>query len=113
MIETPEAVECSELLAAEVDFFSIGTNDLMRYVAEIGQSDKKKDKFGSPYCERILSQVKKTVQNAHRAGISVEICGELASDPKMLEEYVNLGVDELSMIPENILSVRMQIREME
>lgn len=111
MIETPAAVMISDLLAKEVDFFSIGTNDLTQYTLAIDRQNPKLDNIYDSHHEAVLRMIKMTVENGHKEGIWVGICGELASDVTLTEEFVKMGVDELSVSPTFILKVRKAIRE--
>lgn len=111
MIETPAAAIISDLLAEEVDFFSIGTNDLTQYVLAIDRQNNKLDSFYDAHHEAILRLIKMVVDNGHKAGIKVGICGELAADVSLTETFLKMGVDELSVSPAFILPVRKVIRE--
>lgn len=111
MIETPAAVMISRELADEVDFFSIGTNDLTQYTLAIDRQNRGLDEFYDPHHPAILRMIRMTVENAHAAGIPVGICGELAADRTLTTEFLRLGVDELSVSPEHILPLRKLIRE--
>lgn len=113
MIETPAAAVISDLLAKEVDFFSIGTNDLTQYTLAIDRQNAKLDDFYDSHHEAILRMIRMVVENAHKEGIWAGICGELGADTTLTEEFVNMGVDELSVTPTFILPVRKIIREME
>ena len=112
MIETPAAVMVSDELAELVDFFSIGTNDLTQYTLAIDRQNEKLDEFYNPHHKAILRMIKMTVDNAHRAGKWVGICGELGADLELTEEFVRMGVDELSVAPSMVLKLRKVIREM-
>lgn len=112
MIETPAAVMMSEELAREVDFFSIGTNDLTQYTLAIDRENGKLEEFCNPHHPAVLRMIEMVVKNAHKVGIPVGICGELGADRELTEEFLALGVDELSVSPENILSLRKLVREM-
>lgn len=112
MIETPAAVMLSEELAKEVDFFSIGTNDLTQYTLAIDRQNAKLEKFYDPYHPAVLRMIEMVVMSAHKAGIRVSICGELGADRKLTKEFLAMGVDELSVAPTNILPLRKFIREM-
>lgn len=112
MIETPAAVMISEELAQMVDFFSIGTNDLTQYTLAIDRQNGQLERFYNPYHKAVLRFIKIVVDNAHKRGIKVGICGELGSDLKLTEELIGMGVDELSVIPAMILSLREKIRSM-
>ncbi len=111
MIETPAAAIISDLLAKEVDFFSIGTNDLTQYTTAIDRQNPMLDAFHDPHHPAILRLIKMTVDNAHRNGIWVGICGELAADLSLTETFLTLGVDELSVSPGRILELRKKVRE--
>lgn len=111
MIETPAAAVISDLLAREVDFFSIGTNDLTQYVLALDRQNQSLDEFRDTHHPAVLRMIELTVENAHRAGIRAGICGELAADPELTGEFLAMGVDELSVAPERILSLRKAIRE--
>lgn len=110
MIETPAAVMISDLLAREVDFFSIGTNDLTQYCLAIDRQNQKLEPFYDPHHISVLRMIHKTIKNAHRARIWCGICGELAGDLKMTEMFLSMGVDELSVSPSSILPLREKIR---
>ena len=111
MIETPAAVMMSEKLAKEVDFFSIGTNDLTQYTLAIDRQNPKLDKFYDAHHPAVLSMIRMTVENAHKAGIWVGICGELGADTSLTKEFLAMGVDELSVSPGSILPIRKIILE--
>ena len=111
MIETPAAAVISDLLAREVDFFSIGTNDLTQYVLALDRQNQSLDEFRDTHHPAVLRMIELTVENAHRAGIWAGICGELAADPELTGEFLAMGVDELSVAPERILPLRKAIRE--
>lgn len=113
MIETPAAVMISDLLAKEVDFFSIGTNDLTQYTLAIDRQNPKLDKIYDAHHLAILRMLKMVVENAHAAGIWAGICGELASDLELTETFLKMGFDELSVSPTFILEIREKIREMD
>lgn len=112
MIETPAAVMISDLLAPKVDFFSIGTNDLTQYTLAIDRQNQKLDHIYNPHHEAILRMIKMVVDNAHKAGKWVGICGELGADATLTEEFLRMGVDELSVAPPYILYLRDKIRKM-
>lgn len=112
MIETPAAVMVSDELAELVDFFSIGTNDLTQYTLAIDRQNEKLDEFYNAHHKAILRMIKMTVENAHRAGKWAGICGELGADLELTEEFVRMGVDELSVAPSMVLKLRNVIREM-
>lgn len=111
MIETPAAVILSDLLAKEVDFFSIGTNDLTQYTLAIDRQNAKLDEFYNPHHEAVLRMIEMVVDNAHKAGIWAGICGELGADMELTERFMAMGVDELSVSPTFIYPIRQLIRE--
>lgn len=112
MIETPAAVMVSDELAEMVDFFSIGTNDLTQYTLAIDRQNEKLDEFYNPHHRAVLKMIRIVVDNAHKAGKWAGICGELGADPELTEEFVRMGVDELSVAPSMVLRLRKIIREM-
>lgn len=111
MIETPAAAMVSDELAKEVDFFSIGTNDLTQYTLAIDRQNAKLGHFYQPHHKAILRMIEMVVKNAHAAGIWAGICGELGADLELTETFVKMGVDELSVSPSMVLKVRKNIRE--
>lgn len=111
MIETPAAAMISDLLAKEVDFFSIGTNDLTQYTLAIDRQNPKLDEFYDAHHEAILRLIKMVVDNGHRENCWVGICGELGADISLTETFLRMGVDELSVSPSMILKVRDMIRK--
>ena len=111
MIETPAAVMMSAELAKEVDFFSIGTNDLTQYTLAIDRQNPKLDTFYDPHHPAVLRMIRMVVENAHKAGIWAGICGELGADTTLTRQFLAMGVDELSMSPGSILPVRKIILE--
>ena len=111
MIETPAAVMMSEELAKEVDFFSIGTNDLTQYTLAIDRQNPKLDAFYDPHHPAVLRMIQMVVENAHKTGIWAGICGELGADTTLTRRFLAMGVDELSMSPGSILPVRKIILE--
>ena len=111
MIETPAAAIISDELAKEVDFFSIGTNDLTQYTLAIDRQNAKLDEFYDPHHEAVLRMIEMVVDNAHKAGIWAGICGELGADMELTERFLAMGVDELSVSPTFIYPVRQIIRE--
>ena len=113
MVETPAAVMISDLLAKEVDFFSIGTNDLSQYTLAADRTNIRIQKYYNPHHESILRQIKMTIDNAHANDCSVGICGEIASDADIVKKLVEYGIDDISVTPTNILVVREIIRNME
>ena len=111
MIETPAAVMISDLLAKEVDFFSIGTNDLAQYALALDRQNARLDEFYDAHHPAILRMIAMTVENAHKENIPCGICGELGADAELSKFFLALGVDELSMSPGSILSIRKIVRE--
>ncbi len=111
MIETPAAVMVSDELAELVDFFSIGTNDLTQYTLAVDRQNEKLDDFYNPHHKAILRMIQMVVDNAHKHGKWVGICGELGADTELTEEFVRMGVDELSVAPSMVLKLRKIIRE--
>lgn len=111
MIETPAAAIISDLLAEEVDFFSIGTNDLSQYTLAIDRQNPKLDTFFDPHHPAVLRLLQMVADNAHKAGIWVGICGELGADLSLTESFIRMGMDELSVSPAMVLPVRQKIRE--
>ena len=111
MIETPASVMMSRELAEEVDFFSIGTNDLTQYTLAIDRQNSKLDKFFDSHHPAVLRMIQMTVENAHKAGICCGICGELGADQALTKDFLAMGVDELSVSPGSILPLRKIILE--
>ena len=111
MIETPAAVLLSEELAQEVDFFSIGTNDLTQYILACDRQNPRLEKYSDPHHPAVLRAIRQTVESAHRYNIRVGICGELAADILMTEFFLRLGVDELSVTASRVLDVRDAVRK--
>ena len=113
MIETPAAVMITEDLAKEVDFFSIGTNDLTQYTLAIDRQNPALDNFYDSHHPAILKMIQMTVENGHKGGAWVGICGELGADTTLTETFLRMGVDELSVSPSRVLSVRNAIRNID
>ena len=113
MIETPAAVMISDLLAKEVDFFSIGTNDLTQYTLAIDRQNPKLDNIYDSHHEAVLRMLKMVVENGHKEGCWVGICGELGADTTLTETFLRMGFDELSVTPSMILRVRDKIRSVD
>ena len=111
MIETPAAVIISGELAKEVDFFSIGTNDLTQYTLAIDRQNPKLDDFYDSHHPAVLEMIRMVAENAHKAGIWAGICGELGADQELTREFLAMGVDELSVSPGSILPIRKIILE--
>ena len=113
MIETPAAVMMSEELAEHVDFFSIGTNDLTQYTLAIDRQNPKLDNIYDSHHPAILKMLKMIVDNGHKGGCWVGICGELGADTTLTETFLSMGYDELSVSPSMILKVRQEIRSLD
>lgn len=111
MIETPAAAIISDDLAKEVDFFSIGTNDLSQYTMAIDRQNPQLDLFFDPHHPAVLRMISLVMENAHKAGIWAGICGELGADQSLIKEFLAMGVDELSVSPGSILPLRKIILE--
>ncbi len=111
MIETPAAVMISDVLAEMTDFFSIGTNDLTQYTLAVDRQNEKLSDFYNAHHKAVLRMIRMVADNAHRAGIWVGICGELGADLTLTEEFIRMGVDELSVAPSMVLKVRKAVRE--
>ncbi len=111
MIETPAAVMVSDELAEIVDFFSIGTNDLTQYTLALDRQNEKLDDFYNPHHKAILRMIQMVADNAHKCGKWVGICGELGADLELTEEFLRMGIDELSVAPSMVLKVRKAVRE--
>ena len=111
MIETPAAAVISDILAKEVDFFSIGTNDLTQYTLAIDRQNEKLDIFYNAHHEAVLRLIELVVKNGHEAGIWVGICGELGADTELTQRFLEMGIDELSVSPGSILPIRKIVRE--
>ncbi len=113
MIETPAAGLISDKLAKEVDFFSIGTNDLSQYTLVVDRTSRVLSDFFNPHHPAVLKLIQMTVENAHQAGIWVGMCGELGSDLSITETFLRMGVDEFSVAPYSVLPLRKQIRSID
>ena len=113
MIETPAAVMISDLLAAEVEFFSICTNDLTQYTLAIDRQNQALDTFYDAHHESVLRMIQKTIENAHAHGAWCGICGELGADMELTRKFVKMGIDELSVSPPFTLELRQKIREID
>lgn len=111
MIETPASVLVADALAREVDFFSVGTNDLTQYMLACDRQCNDLGKFFDPHHPAVLRALKMTADAAHAAGIWIGICGELAADPELLSTFLAMGIDELSVSPSAVLPLRMEIRQ--
>ena len=113
MIETPAAVLMSEELAKEVDFFSIGTNDLTQYTLACDRQNAAIESFNDPHHPAVLKEIQMTIENGHKGGAWVGICGELGADTRLTETFLRMGVDELSVSPSRILAVRDVVRKLD
>lgn len=113
MIETPAAVMISDDLAKEVDFFSIGTNDLTQYTLAIDRQNTRLDSIYDAHHKAVLKMIQMTVENGHKENCWVGICGELAADTTLTRTFVNMGIDELSVSPSMVLKVREAIRNID
>ena len=111
MIETPAAVMISDILAREVDFFSIGTNDLSQYMLAADRQNESVADIIDPHHQALIRAIKMTIENGHKAGIWVGVCGELGADTKLIPELIKMGIDELSVAPSRILEVRKAVRD--
>jgi phosphotransferase system enzyme I (PtsI) len=112
MVETPAAAVISDLLAKEVDFFSIGTNDLTQYTLAVDRQNQSLDEFCDTHHEAVLRLIHTTVKNAHAAGIWCGICGELGADEELTERFIEMGIDELSVTPPAVLPLRKRVCEL-
>lgn len=112
MIETPAAVMISDMLAEEVDFFSIGTNDLTQYTLAIDRQNMKLDNIYDSHHPAVLRMIQMTIENGHKHGCWVGICGELGADTSLTKTFLEMGIDELSVSPSFVLPIRKIIREM-
>ena len=113
MVETPAAALISDKLAKEVDFFSIGTNDLSQYTLVVDRTSRTLSDFFNPHHPAVLKLIQMTIDNAHKAGIWVGMCGELGSDLSITETFLRMGVDEFSVAPYSVLPLRQQIRSID
>ncbi len=113
MLETPASISISSELAKEVDFFSIGTNDLIQYTFALDRQHSLGQSFYETYYPTLSKMIRMAIKNVHAAGKRIGICGELGSELKLTEEFVEMGIDELSMSPSSILPVRKRVKEIE
>lgn len=111
MVETPAAVMISEELAKEVEFFSIGTNDLTQYTLAIDRQNQSLDNIYDSHHPAVLRMIQMTIENGHKGGAWVGICGELGSDTTLTKTFIDMGIDELSVSPTYVLGLRKAIRE--
>lgn len=111
MIETPAAVMCSEELAKEVDFFSIGTNDLTQYTLAVDRQNGELDDFYDAHHPAVLKMIQMVIENGHKQGVWVGICGELGADTTLTDTFLDMGIDELSVSPSCVLPIRKIIRQ--
>lgn len=111
MIETPASVVISDELAKKVDFFSIGTNDLTQYTLAIDRQNMKLDNIYDPHHPAVLRMIQMTIENGHKHGCWVGICGELGADTTLTQTFIEMGIDELSVSPSCVLPIRKNIRE--
>ena len=111
MVETPAAVMISEELAKEVSFFSIGTNDLTQYTLAIDRQNQSLDTIYDSHHPAVLRMIQMTIENGHKGGAWVGICGELGADTTLTKTFVDMGIDELSVSPTYVLGLRKAIRE--
>ena len=113
MVETPAAVMIADMLAPEVDFFSIGTNDLTQYTLAIDRQNQSLDDIYDPHHEAVLRMIQRTIECAHAHGAWCGICGELGADMELTRRFIQMGIDELSVSPVFTLELRKKIREAE
>ncbi|MDO5695256.1 MAG: phosphoenolpyruvate--protein phosphotransferase [Eubacteriales bacterium] len=113
MIETPAAAVISDLLAKEVDFFSVGTNDLSQYTLAIDRQNDKLEPFFDRHHPAVLRLIETACENAHKEGIWIGICGELGADVALTEQFLRMGIDELSVSPSMVLKVREKVRSLD
>lgn len=113
MIETPAAAVISDILAPEVDFFSVGTNDLIQYTLAVDRQNPKLERFCNTHHEAVLRLIKYAAKSAHKHGKWIGICGELGADTELTEQWLKMGVDELSVSPPFVLEVRSRVREID
>ncbi len=113
MIETPAAVMISGELAREVDFFSIGTNDLSQFTLGMDRQNAKIDRFYNPHHPALLKMIRIITNNVHLEGKHISVCGDMAADLELTEYLIQLGIDELSVAPNQVLGLRKKIREIQ
>ena len=112
MIETPAAVMISGELAREMDFFSLGTNDLTQYTLAMDCTNRRIAGYYNPKHPALIKMIRIVANNVHLEGKRISICGDLAADLSMTEQFINMGIDELSVAPSQILALRKHIREL-
>jgi phosphotransferase system enzyme I (PtsI) len=112
MIETPAAAIISDILAPMVDFFSVGTNDLIQYTLACDRQNPNIDSFCDSHHESVLRLIEMSAKNAHKNGKWIGICGELAADTSLTQTFLNMGIDELSVSPPSVLHLRHKIRSL-
>ena len=113
MIETPAAALVSDELAKVVDFFSVGTNDLTQYTLAIDRQNRKLEPFANTHHKAVLKLIQMSTENAHKEGIWIGICGELGADTTLTEEFLRMGIDELSVSASMVLKVRNEVRKLD
>src|SRR5699024_4400118 len=113
MIETPAAVMISGELAREVDFFSIGTNDLTQFTLGMDRTNDKLGKFYNSHHSALIKMIRIVANNVHLEGKKISICGDLAADLDLTETFIQMGIDELSVTPNQVLALRKKIREIQ
>lgn len=113
MIETPAAAIMSDQLAPYVDFFSIGTNDLTQYTLVADRQNARLARYSDPHHPAVLRLIRRVVEEGHKAGIWVGICGELGADPALTGQFLEMGIDELSAAPGSVLGLRAHVRELD
>lgn len=113
MVETPAAVLCADELAEEVDFFSLGTNDLTQYTTAIDRVNAKLEPFADSHHPAVLREIKMTIDAGHRHNCWVGICGELGADLSLTETFLRMGIDELSVNAKSVLPLRKEIRSID
>jgi phosphotransferase system enzyme I (PtsI) len=113
MIEIPSAAMISDILAAEADFFSIGTNDLIQYTVAVDRMNEKVSGLYDPFHPAVLRLIKKTIDSGHKEGKWVGMCGEMAGEPELIPVLLGMGLDEFSMSASSILGARKLIRELD
>ena len=113
MIETPAAATISDLLAKEVDFFSIGTNDLTQLTLGMDRTNSRLERFYNTHHPALLKMIRIIANNIHLEGKKIALCGDLAADLSLTEKFIQMGIDELSVAPNQVLALRKKIREIQ